>query len=139
MGLYPNIPRQAALKALKEALEKRDIKKIPTEGLVKIAEFVLNNNMFELSSKAYQQKSGTAIGTKFAPPYGCIYMVGIEEKFLQKQSKKPLIWFRDIDDIFFVWTHGEQVLEIFLKDLNNFTPNMSFTHEAYIGTFTYSI
>ena len=37
---------------------------------------------------------------------------------------------RYIDDIFFVWTHGEQELERFLKDLNNFTPNLSFTHEA---------
>ena len=43
VGLYPNIPHQAGLKALKEALEKRDIKKIPREDLVKMAEFVLNN------------------------------------------------------------------------------------------------
>ena len=27
MGLYPNIPHQAGLKALKEALERKDIKK----------------------------------------------------------------------------------------------------------------
>ena len=32
-----------------------------------MAEFVLNNNIFESNSKAYQQKSGTAIGTKFEP------------------------------------------------------------------------
>ena len=31
VGLYPNIPHQAGLNALKEALEKRDIKNIPTE------------------------------------------------------------------------------------------------------------
>ena len=37
---------------------------------------------------------------------------------------------RHIDDIFFIWTHGKQQLEIFLKDLNNFTTNLSFTHEA---------
>ena len=54
----------------------------------------------------------------------------VEQKFLETQSKKPLIWLRYIDDIFFIWTHGEQELERFLKDLNNFTPNLSFTHEA---------
>ena len=91
MGLYPNIPHQAGLKALKEALEKRDIKKIPTEDLVKMAEFVLNNNIFEFNSKAYRQKSGTAIGIKFTPPYACIYMGEVEQKFLKTQSKKPLI------------------------------------------------
>ena len=31
---------------------------------------------------------------------------------------------------FFIWTHGEQELERLLKDLNKFTPNLSFTHEA---------
>ena len=94
VGLYPNIPHQVGLKALMEALEKRDIKKIPTEDLVKMTEFVLNNNIFEFNSKADQQKSGTAIGTKFAPPYACIYMDEVERKFLETQSKKLLIWLR---------------------------------------------
>ena len=67
VSLYSNIPHQAGLKALKEALEKTDIKKIPTQDLGKMVDFVLNNNIFEFNSKAYQQKSGTAIGTKFAP------------------------------------------------------------------------
>ena len=43
VGLYPNIPHQAGLKDLKEALEKRDTKQIPTEDLVITAKFVLNN------------------------------------------------------------------------------------------------
>ena len=53
VGLYPNIPHQAGLKSLKEAPEERDIKKIPTKDLLKIVEFVLNNNIFEFNSKAY--------------------------------------------------------------------------------------
>ena len=54
----------------------------------------------------------------------------VEQKFLETQSKNLLIWLRYIDDIFFIWTHGEKELERLLKDLNNFTPNLSFTHEA---------
>ena len=46
------------------------------------------------------------------------------QKFRETQSKKSLIWFRYIDDIFFIWTHGEQELESFLKDFKNFTPNV---------------
>ena len=34
--------------------------------------------MCEFNSKAYQQKSGTAIGTTFAPSYACIYMDSVE-------------------------------------------------------------
>ena len=86
VGLYLNIPHQVGLKALKEVLERRDIKNIPTEDLVKMAEFVLNNNIFEFNCRAYQQKSGTAIGTKFAPPYACIYMYEVEQKFLVNRN-----------------------------------------------------
>ena len=68
MSLYPNNPHQTGLKALKEALEKRYLKKIPTEDLMKMAEFVLDSNILEFNSKAYQQKSSTAIRTKFIYP-----------------------------------------------------------------------
>ena len=41
-----------------------------------------------------------------------------------------LVWFRYIDDIFFVWTHGEEELNIFLKYLNEFAPCIKFTYES---------
>ena len=78
VGLYPSIPHEGGLEALRESLEKRECIKIPTGILVKMAEFVLKNNYFEFNSAAYQQTSGTAIGTKFAPPYACIFMDQIE-------------------------------------------------------------
>ena len=109
VGLYPSIPHQAGLIALKEALDKSLSKKIPTDDLIRMAEFVLSN------SDAFQQISGTAIGTKFAPPYDCIYMDQVEQKFLAMQINQPLIWLRYIDDIFFIWTHGEKELEKFVK------------------------
>ena len=53
VGLYPSIPHQAGLSALKEALENRSVKKIPTENLIKMAEFVLKNNLFEFNNKVF--------------------------------------------------------------------------------------
>ena len=38
VGLYPSIPRNVGLRALKEALDKREQKKIPTEDLVQMAD-----------------------------------------------------------------------------------------------------
>ena len=35
-----------------------------------------------------------------------------------------------IDDIFFIWSHGEDKLKKFLEDLNQFYPNIIFTHES---------
>ena len=68
MGLYPSILHDVGLKALNEKLEERSDKKVPSADLVDMAEFVLKNNFFEFDSKVKQQVSGTAIGTKFAPP-----------------------------------------------------------------------
>ena len=91
VGLYPSIPHQAGLEALREALDKRKTHKVPTSKLIKMAEFVLKNNYFQFSDKVYQQISGTAIGTKFAPPYACIFMDQVESKFLQTQKFQPLV------------------------------------------------
>ena len=48
--------------------------KLPTEDIIKMAVFVLKNNLFEFNEKFYKQISGTAIGTKVAPSYACIFM-----------------------------------------------------------------
>ena len=110
-------PHQAGLGAHKEALENRSVKKIPTENLIKIAEFVLKNNLFEFISKVFQEISGTAIGTKFAPPYPCIYMDRVEQDFLETQELQLLLWLRYIDDIFFIWTHGKEELKSLWRSL----------------------
>ena len=90
VGLYPSIPHEAGLSALREALNKGTCQEIPTENLIKMAEFVQKNNFFEFDTNVYQQISGTAIGTKFAPPYACIFKDQIETKFLEKQNLKLL-------------------------------------------------
>ena len=95
-----------------------------------MASFVLKNNLLEFNRKVKQQIFGTALGTKFAPTYACIFMNKIESDFLKTQEAKPLVWYRYIDDVFFIWTHGEQKLNSFLEELNNYHPNIKFTHES---------
>ena len=130
VGLYPSIPHNAGLKALKDALDCRQNKKIPTDMLVKMAEFVLTNNYFEFGQKVFHQISGTAIGTKFAAPYACIFMDKFEIGFLKTQKLQPFVWFRYIDDVFFIWTHGKEELEKFVRELNSFRDHITFTFES---------
>ena len=80
--------------------------------------YILKNNFFEFNGVVKRQKSGTAIGTKFAPPYPCIFMDEVE--FLKSQELQPFLWLRYIDNIFFIWTHEEEKLTQFLNQLNNF-------------------
>ena len=95
-----------------------------------MADFILKNNFFEFNGEVKRQKSGTAIGTKFAPPYACIFMDAIETDFFTSQYLQPFIWFRYIDDIFFIWTHGEEKPVQFLNEFNNFHPNLNFINET---------
>ena len=44
VGLYPSVPHQAGLEALREALNKRKTHNVSTGRLVKMTEFVLKNN-----------------------------------------------------------------------------------------------
>ena len=113
VGFYPSIPHQDGLEALREALDKRKTQKVATGKLVKMAEFALKNNYFQFSDKVYQQISGIAMSTKLAPPYACIFIDQVESKFLQTKTFQPLVWFRCIDNIFFIWTHGENSLKNF--------------------------
>ena len=103
-----------------------------------MAEFALKNNFFEFNGKVKQQLSGTAIRTKFAPPYVFIFMDQVETEFLESHVYKPLVWFRYIDDVFFILTDGQEKLRLFSEDLNKCHPNSKFTHETNKGTRTHN-
>ena len=101
VGLYTNIPHILGLQSLRKRLNETGICKVPNEEIISMAEFVLKNNYFEFNGKVCWQISGTAIGTKFAPPYACIFIDEMETSFLKTQQFQPCIWLRYIDDIFF--------------------------------------
>ena len=92
-------------------------KMILTSDWVKIEEF-FKNRYFEL---------GTAFGTKYVPSYASIFMDEIESNFLDTQDFKPLIGF-DMSMMFSLFEQKEK-LEEFLKDFNNYHPNIKFSHE----------
>ena len=73
VGLYPNIPHDEGLAFLKDFLDSRVDKQVTTDTLIELTELVLKNNIFEFSDKTYKQIRGTAIGTKFAPPYAVLF------------------------------------------------------------------
>ena len=56
-------------------------------------------------------------------------MSDLETKLLESQHLQPLVWLRYTDDIFFIWTHGEESLKKFLDELNGFNQYIKFTYE----------
>ena len=129
VGLYPNIPHDEGLSALRKRLDLRQEKDVTTSTLVELAEVVLKNNIFTFKEKTLKQKRGTAIGTKFAPPYSILFMAELEEEVLSEIELKSYLWWRYIDDIFFLWEHEEKKLREFIEHLNEKHPTTKFTVE----------
>ena len=129
VGLYPNIPYEEGLSALRKQLDLRQEKYVTTSTLVELAEVVLKNNIFNFKEKVLKQNWGTAIGTKFAPLYGILFMAELEEEILSEIELKPYLWWRYMDDIFFLWEHGEEKLKGFIEHLNEKHPTIKFTAE----------
>ena len=61
----------------------------------------------------------------------------LETKFLESQNLKPLVWFRYIDDIFFIWTHGKENLRNFVTEFNLFSDDIKFTYEYNKDTISF--
>ena len=121
VGLYPDIPHTEGLTSLQRFLEIRDKKQISIDKML------LKNYIFEFNEKTFKQVHETVIGTKFAPPYAILFMADSEEKIINAFEKKPMIWWRYIDDISFICKHGEESLEKFFNKLNSFHPIIKFT------------
>ena len=124
-SLYTNIDHEEGANACYEKLEERRRKPIPSEILKSLILLVLKSNAFRFGTAIYHQVMGTAMGTPMAPNYANIFMTKFEteliESYHQSTGVKPLIWFRYIDDIFFIWCDGPEKLSEFLDHAQNFS------------------
>ncbi len=89
----------------------------------------LTQNNFQLAGQNYVQILGTAMGTRMAPSGACLFMGRLEEERLSSASHKPLVWLRYIDDIFLIWTHGQEELDRFITLCNSRHATIKFTSE----------
>ena len=124
VGLYPNIPQDEDLSAL-----RKQEKDFITSTLVELAEVFLKNNIFTFKEKPLKQKRGTAIGTRFASPYSILLMTELEEEILSEIELKPYLWWKYIDYIFAFGNIEERNTEEFIKHLNETHLNIKFMAE----------
>ena len=141
-SLYTSIPangESGGIQAFQTFLDKRSQEEkdtMPTKFLMECLELVLNGNIFTFNEELFIQKIGTAMGTKLAPTYACLFMGWLEEEFLQRKwsGVQPKMWKRYIDDIFFLWTGSVQDLESFITELNDHHSHIKFTANYDIET-----
>ena len=131
-SLYTNIPHEERIKACRKALNSSGHLSrfcLKTESICDLMRMILTMNNFEFDNNHFIQLHRTAMGTRFAPAYTNLFMGDLEEKHPAQFPLKPYLWLRYIDDIFIVWTHGEDKLEDFINHINSLHNTIKFTHE----------
>ena len=74
--------------------------------MLDLLKYVLKNNVFQFDEYVFTQLCGIAMGAKLAPALATIYVGDTEEEFIGRNSKKPDLWVRYIDDVFMIWPHS---------------------------------
>ena len=113
-ALYPNIPLKEGMEKFKEVLDNPKLRpnpELPTTFLMTLLSFVLFFNVFIFNGQHFQQLIGTAMGTRVAPTFACIFMGWLETMILATwMCTQTHIWRRYVDDIFFLWYGTEEEL-----------------------------
>ena len=109
-SLYTNIPHKDGIQACSKFLDRRIDPTIPTTKLCDLIRMILTHNTFTFNGKycryANQWNSN---GHKNGSSYANLLMGKFKENALGDASHSPLIWWCFIDDIFLLWTHGEDL------------------------------
>ena len=118
-SLYTNIDNNSGVEAVKQAFLRNPDFDRPDVDILELLKISLEHNDFLFASNWYLQIFGTAMGKRFAPNYANLFMAEWEKQALRKCYKLPLIYLRYLDDIFGIWTHGDDEYRVFLDILNS--------------------
>ena len=107
---------------------------IPNKGGILAAEKALNRSRRgpgiispSMNDSHFLQIKATTIGMKLAPGIANHNGDCFERLFVY--LFQPLLWLRFTDDIFIIWTHGEEALHEFVEYLNTRIESMQFICE----------
>ena len=118
-SLYPNIDQQEGSDACEKALNNRLRSTVPSTLIKRIITTILQSNIMQLGSRFFQQIKGTAMGTPMAVNFANIFMDSFETSMLDsyesEHGKRPTVWLRFIDDIFFIWEGDTNSLNHFIN------------------------
>ena len=71
--LYSKKPNAEDLQVLCKQYDKFLYKKLHTEDMIKMTDFVIKKPLFEFNSKFYRQTSRSVVGNKLQHPYASIF------------------------------------------------------------------
>ena len=140
INLYTNISHSLGKEAIAFWLNKYPElihRRFNKEFIIKGIEIILENNNFLFNDQYYNQKKGTAMGTKVAPTYANLVLGYLEQKLLMDLTKEDEYyteyikqnWKRFLDDCFILWLKTKNELCTFHQKINSLHPDIKFTME----------
>ena len=142
-NLYTNIDIDEGIRTIKNIFDRHPDPNRPDDELLELLHINLTRNDFQFNGAFYLQIKGTAMGKRFAPAYANIFMAEWEQKALNKAIKKPLHYYRYLDDIWGIWTYSRMEFDDFIKTLNDHDPSIQLkatldpTSIDFLDTTTY--
>ena len=118
VNMFPSIDNNFRLKMVFEILESRVNKFPPTQSVIEALELCLTCNNSIFNNKNYLQTGGTAQGPHMSCSYADLAPAIFDNRALAYNCS-PTTWKRFRDDIFVVWRHGSEALNLFLDYLDN--------------------
>ena len=142
-SMYPSMPDNLAMPAVREYLDNRAVRKPSTESTIKLIEAVKNKNYFTFGETLYRQKTGVSIGQKYAPSFAGLGAGKLEEdkifpsvqfqnfilKDLDSQDNCDRFYTRFIDDKLAAFLGSKDQAEDFVTWMNTLWPGLHFTFE----------
>ena len=132
-NLFTNVPLDFTINLiLKKVYGKKMVKtKLKKEELKELLEMCTKELHFTFNDKIYQQTDGVCMGSPLGPVLANAFMVHLEETIVPKLEDSMPVWRRYVDDTFTLVKKGK--LDEIVAALNNFHPNITFTHEIEQG------
>ena len=120
----PTFPMMKGLMHAPKLLAESGHASPPITDIVTLKNHVLTKNNITFLDKHYLQVHGTIWSM------ACPFMGKLEECMLASAPCWPWMWWRYIDDIFFIWTSDEESLTRFIDHMNySFHRTIKFTSE----------
>ena len=126
--MFPSIDNISGLKSVKKVLENRSNKFPPGNCIIEALKLFLESNNSIFNIKHYLQSDGTAQGPHMSCSYSDIAIQYFDIKALEF-NPPVTCWKRFWDDIFIVWPHTLEELQVFFNYMNNLI--VCFYHVTY--------
>ncbi len=123
-SLYTNMNIDRIISTVENALKKHPVPGRPDEHLLRLLNITLRRNDFTFNNDCFLQVCGAAMGIPYAPTLANIYLEYFDQQACNGFNTHPTLYFRYIDDIFFIWTSTIDELKRFESFLNNIIPGI---------------